>query len=302
MQRALVMVMLLMATSAFGEKALTLSDGVKDLASNITAGLKTQHRQRVGITAFTDVHTRAKGVFGSYLAESITTRLVVGGLDVVERLEMEKVIAQLNIESSRVIDKETAKRVGKQAGVEAIVIGTIADMGAEVEINARVIDIETGHVLTAAVTTITRDTMVSAMLGGPVKAVVAQPAPVPARVAAPEDDGVMSWTVAGTRIVIDEASRPYPHVIRLALAFENNGTAPVTVRARVYHLVDENGDRYRYEHDSERFVSQGVTIAPETRARSNFEFRCSGECNGQKFTLLDSADKIILRNILVGRE
>jgi TolB-like protein len=301
MKRAVVIVMLLCALPAFGQNTQTLSGGVQEIAKQIAAGLATKDRQRVGITAFTDVHTRATNVFGSYLAESITTRLVVAGLDVVERLQMEKVIAQLNVEASRVVDPATAKRVGKQAGVEAIVVGTMADMGSEIEINVRVIDIAVGRVLAVAVTRITRDTMVSTMLGGPAPSVgkktdLPKPLPKPAE----EEDGAMAWTVAGTRIVIDNTERNSNSVV-LALAFENNSDEERTVRARTYSLLDENGDRYRFDHDSQRFVSEGVTIAPRTRARSNFWFRCKGDCNGTKFTLLDPSNKVILRDILVAR-
>lgn len=300
MKRALLIVMLLGTLPAFGQKTQTLSDGVQEIAKQIAAGLAKQNRQRVGITAFTDVHTGAKNVFGSYLAESITTRLVVAGLDVVERLQMEKVIAQLNIESSRVIDQDTAKRVGKQAGVEAIVVGTMTDLGSEIEINARVIDIAVGRVLAVAAAKITRDTMVSAMLGGPTLAVKKDDPKIPKPV--DEDDGAMAWTVAGTRIVIDWKKR-FGGTITLALAFENDSEDARTVRARKYYLIDENGDRYRFQSDDQKFVEQGVTIAPQTRARSEFHFRCYGDgCNGTKFTVLDSNDKPILRNVMVARD
>ena len=301
MKRVLVIVtMLCVAVSAFGQKTQTLSDGVQEIAKQITEGLAKQNRQRVGITAFTDVHTGMKNVFGSYLAESITTRLVMSNLDVVERLQMEKVIAQLNLEASRVIDQDTAKRVGKQAGVEAIVIGTMADMGPEIEVNVRVIDIAIGRVLTGAVARITRDTKVAAMLGGPVAPGIKKDEPKPKPKPVEEEDGELAWTVAGTRIVVDGSDRNY-HSVMLALAFENDAEDERTVRAKTYYLVDENGDRYRFTHDSEKFVREGVTIAPQTRARSNFWFSCDGACNGKKFTLLDSNNKVILRNIPVAR-
>ena len=301
MKRALIVVTLLCAAvPALGQNTRTLSDGVLEVAKQISDGLAKQNRQRVGITAFTDVHTGAKNVFGSYLAESITTRLVMSGLDVVERLQMEKVITQLNLEASRVIDQETAKRVGKQAGVEAIVIGTMADMGPEIEVNVRVIDIAIGRVLAVAVTRITRDTKVSAMLGGPAASAVKkdEPKPKPKPV---EEDGELAWTTAGTRIVVDGTDRNY-HSIMLALAFENDGEEERTIHSKTYYLVDENGDRYKFNYDTEKFVSEGVTIAPQTRARSNFWFGCDGACNGRKFTLLDTNNKVILRNIPVARD
>jgi TolB-like protein len=307
MKSTLVITALMLSFALTLEAQKTLPDGVQDLSSQIAAGLAKQNKQRVGITAFTDLQG-AHSIFGAYLAEAITTRLVIAGVDVVERPQMEKVLAALKIEASSAIDPATAKQVGHQAGVDAIVIGTATDFTSAVAINARVIDVSTGRVVAAASTLLTRDTMVSSMLGKapgaapPVAPEVKEkPAEVKKKKEKEEDPDTLSWMVGSTRVVVDSTERNYGSV-SLALAFENDTEESRTIRVKTYHLIDENGDLYRYVWDSEHFVENGVTIPPESRARSTFNFHCTGGgCNGTRLKVLDTNNTIVLRNVVAVR-
>lgn len=303
----LLLAVLLCATPVAAQK--TLADGIADLSTQIAAGLAKQNKQRVGITAFTELQG-TQTVFGAYLAEAITTKLVNAGVDVVERPLMDKVLNALRVEASGAIDPATAKRVGTQAGVEAIVIGTTTDLKSAIAVNARVIDAASGRIIAAAQTLLTRDTMVDSMLGQ-VLGGTKLPAPDKkldaekekkerAKKEQRDDDGSLSWVVSGTRIAIDNGERS-GRWISLTLAFENDSDEPRTVRPRPYHLVDENGDRYKFYSDSENFVRNGVEIPPSTRARTTYTFSCDGGCNGTKFTVLDANNAIVLRNLRVAR-
>jgi TolB-like protein len=307
MKKVLLLILVLLCASPLAAQK-TLPDGIADLATQIAAGLEKQNKQRVGITAFTELQG-TQTVFGAYLAEAITTRLVNAGVDVVERPLMDKVLTALRVEASGAIDPATAKRVGTQAGVEAIVIGTTTDLKSAIAINARVIDAATGRVIAAAQTLLTRDTMVDSMLGqvlggakpvAPDKVAAGDKNDKPKKPVSPSDEDSMSWIAAGTRIVVDGGYRS-GNSINLALAFENEADSERTVRPRKYHLIDENGDRYKFTNDSENFVENGVAIPPETRARSTFQFYCYGSCNGTTFTVLDANNSIVLRGLRVSR-
>ena len=66
-------------------------------------------------------------------------------LEVIERSLLEKVLRELNLQSTGAVDEASAKEIGKILGVEAIVSGTLIDLGAkEVEVNARLIITQTG--------------------------------------------------------------------------------------------------------------------------------------------------------------
>jgi len=76
---------------------------------------------------------------------------------VVERGLLDQVLGQLKLGQSGVIDPGTAQQVGKIAGVEAVVLGTITDLDTTVAINCRLIAVETGQLLAAANTRILKD-------------------------------------------------------------------------------------------------------------------------------------------------
>lgn len=90
---------------------------------------------------------------GRLLAERITTRLVNSGqVEVVERGQLDKVMGELKFDTSGLVNDASAKSVGKLLGVEAIVTGTLTDVGGETEIHSRMVRVEDGMIL-AAVTT-----------------------------------------------------------------------------------------------------------------------------------------------------
>lgn len=105
---------------------------------------------------------------GHQVAEELTTTLVNRGLAVVERTLLEKVLGELGVQRSSLVDVKTVQRVGKQIGAYAVLTGTVlakdppqgnayAAMkrtnakplgGAEVQ--TRLIMVETGEILAAA--------------------------------------------------------------------------------------------------------------------------------------------------------
>jgi len=65
---------------------------------------------------------------------------------------------------SDLVDPNKAKRLGQMAGVEAIVVGTIADLGNQLDVDARMIDIESTRMLLGTSVTIAKDPTVIGML------------------------------------------------------------------------------------------------------------------------------------------
>jgi TolB-like protein len=95
---------------------------------------------------------------GKYLAEELTTKLFKSKkLKVVERQLINKVIAEQKLSLTEIIEASAAKKIGRILGVEAIVVGTISDLGKTLRINARIIGTETGEVFAAAATEVYKD-------------------------------------------------------------------------------------------------------------------------------------------------
>lgn len=128
-----------------------------DPYQDITAGLadgaaKKLWDKKIAVLAFDYVDGRSSPG-GRDVAEELTSRFVqLGRFTVVERGLVEKVVKELEFQNSATVDPDTAKKLGKGLGVEAIVTGTLEDLpSGMVEVNARVIKTETYEIVAASV-------------------------------------------------------------------------------------------------------------------------------------------------------
>ncbi|MDD3471290.1 MAG: FlgO family outer membrane protein [Syntrophaceae bacterium] len=96
--------------------------------------------------------------------ESLSTHLVQKGLVTVERSQLDRVLAEQRISHSGMIDISTAQKLGQLLGTEAIILGSATDMGNNVAIRARLVDVGKGLVLNAAEVGITKTPEIMAML------------------------------------------------------------------------------------------------------------------------------------------
>ena len=89
---------------------------------------------------------------GEAVAEKLTTELVkLGGLKVIERALLEKILEEHRLRLSGAMDIKEAAQIGGLAGAGAIITGTLQNLrNQKVEINARLIEVKTGAVLAAA--------------------------------------------------------------------------------------------------------------------------------------------------------
>jgi TolB-like protein len=68
---------------------------------------------------------------------------------VIERAQLEKILAEQKLGMTGIIDASTAAQIGKGIGVDAVVVGSITQASNAVTIDARLIDTETAAILTA---------------------------------------------------------------------------------------------------------------------------------------------------------
>ena len=156
------------------------------LASVLTA----QDKKRVAVLNFEygTVYSGVSGIFGSNVdigkgvADILVDRLVTAGAySVIERKALDKIMAEQNFSNSDRADPSSAAKLGKLLGVDAIIIGSITQFGrddkstnigggaiggvtgrfgiggvgkreakAVVELSARMINVDTGEVLSVA--------------------------------------------------------------------------------------------------------------------------------------------------------
>ena len=120
--------------------AQDLRTGVEQIAAQIVEALPAENSLRIAVADFPDLQGVTSD-FGRYVANRLTTRLAQSKkVSVVERQRLGQVLAELKFSMSDLVDPAKAKQLGRMAGVEAIVVGTVSDLGNQVDVDARVID------------------------------------------------------------------------------------------------------------------------------------------------------------------
>ncbi len=138
---------------------------IEHLAEDIITQLKEYKAYNIAVSDFSDL-TGDVSDFGKFIAEELTTKLFTyRDFTVIERQLLNKIIAEQQLSLSGLIDNQDAVSLGKVSGAQALVTGTVTDLGERVKINARLISTETGKIFSAASTIIPKDRQLASLLG-----------------------------------------------------------------------------------------------------------------------------------------
>ena len=87
---------------------------------------------------------------GKMVAEWFTTALVeTGRFDIIERRLLQQIVDEQKIGASGIVEPGSASKLGRVLGVKTVVTGTVQSFDGRLEINARVINVETGSIISA---------------------------------------------------------------------------------------------------------------------------------------------------------
>lgn len=160
---------LLFANFAFAQSktnAKSLNEGLNILSGQISNDLSENQKRRIAVVEFVDLKGKVTEL-GSYLSETLITKLVqTKKLRVVERQLLNKIITEQKLSLTGIIDPSTAQKLGRLLGVDAICSGSVSDLTKTLEINARLISVETGEVFSAASVEVIKDEAVCNLMGG----------------------------------------------------------------------------------------------------------------------------------------
>lgn len=126
------------------------ADPLKKLAGKLEKGLKGEPARKVAVLSFPNTDGGASE--GSkIIQERLTTFLAEGGeVQVIERQLLQKILDEKKLAQTGLLDAKTSQEIGKILGVNALVTGTLNEVGGgRIEINARAIEADTGRILSA---------------------------------------------------------------------------------------------------------------------------------------------------------
>lgn len=106
---------------------------------------------KIGILEFQSLNEEAKkDSLGKIISEILTTSFVNSqSFKIIEREQLQKVLKEFNLSQSGIIDTSYAKKIGKITGADAIITGSVIKIGSSLRLDARIIDVESGIILTA---------------------------------------------------------------------------------------------------------------------------------------------------------
>ena len=137
-----------------------------NLTVQINRYMVEQKKTKIAIIPFFDLQKQETTVLGSYLAEELTTNLfMTGKFKIIERSLLKQVLDELKLSQTGVVDPNSAKELGRMAGVDAIITGTTVDLGVYIAINCRLIETESGEIFAAAKAKIKKDANVAKIMG-----------------------------------------------------------------------------------------------------------------------------------------
>lgn len=200
-----------------------IESSIGTMARDLAGVMKAKGVKKLAVVDFSDIRGYPSALDG-FLAEELITQLMIvapGDFNIVERRQLSRILEEQRLTSSALFDQEAIANIGKILGLDAIVTGTIADLGGEIKVNARSIAIETAQVFAAAAMKVKKEGAVAELLrqsAGPERGLAASAAPASRQVQASDvffENKLLRVTVASVGV------NPQRKEATIALQVEN---------------------------------------------------------------------------------
>ena len=147
------------------QPAFPQGPAVSSLSSGLSEIVTRSGRKTVAVVDFTDLQGCVTEL-SRYMAEDVSVALVnsAKGFEVVDRTNLKILMQEHKLASSGIIDPATARQLGKVAGVDTLVTGTIAPLSDSVHVSAKVLDTETAKIFGGITADIPRTRAVEELL------------------------------------------------------------------------------------------------------------------------------------------
>lgn len=142
-----------------------LDTALDNLSQQIVSSTAMEENLTIAVMDFSGLEGQTTDL-NKYLPEELITRLFrTGRFEVVERRLLTKIFAELKLSLTEIFDLETIKELGQMLEADAIVTGTITDLGTSLRIHIRIISTETGELYGAAGVSLMKTKKVLKLLG-----------------------------------------------------------------------------------------------------------------------------------------
>jgi len=121
---------------------------------NLALAMPMQDDDNRVVIAIVDFKNTSRDESLDYLEKAIPESIITsmakdGRLEIVERSRLQDALSEMKLGMSGVVDEQTAVEVGRAVGASAILVGSYVRIGGMIQINARLIDVETSRIVKA---------------------------------------------------------------------------------------------------------------------------------------------------------
>jgi TolB-like protein len=121
------------------------------VTARATTADSTATRNVVAIMDFKNNGHKDYDYLKSSLSSMLATTFALSNrIQVVERSQLKKIVSEMKIGMSGLVDAKQAAHVGKVAGANMVVLGSFTNLGAAIRVDAKVINVETGIIIPKA--------------------------------------------------------------------------------------------------------------------------------------------------------
>jgi TolB-like protein len=154
------MLLALLASSAWGyEKE------IEQLSATMAEKIADKGKKTVAVVDFTDLEGNVTQL-DRFIAEEFSVALAGTGkgFRVIDRTHLKSIIKENKLSATGLIDSATARKLGKIAGVDALVTGTLTPFGDNVHLTVKVLDSDTADIIDSAKSDFARTAAINELL------------------------------------------------------------------------------------------------------------------------------------------
>ena len=150
---------------ALPDSAVAYEQQIVEEAHAIAEQLAGSETKTLAVVDFTDLQGNVTEL-GRFLAEELSIRLAgLGkGYEVVDRTHLKALLKEHKLSSTGLIDPATARELGRIAGVDALITGTVTPLGDSVRCAVKVLNTETAHIITSTTANIPKTQAIETLL------------------------------------------------------------------------------------------------------------------------------------------
>ena len=257
-------------------------DAVKEWAETVVVEVVKTKRHTLGVLNFTDIDGNVTPA-GRFLAEELSATLMLSGdVQVLDRQHMAKTVPESALYKLSVADPAATKKFGLLAGVDCLVIGTIADTPEGLRVTAKVLATDTGLVIGGSRSIVAK--------AGPLVDLLKPPKPEepPKAVRPAAPPGTPTYENEWYRMLVGSAKRS-KNKVSLTLFIENLAGRDFRLLCRLQgtYLEDDQGGEWHLDiaKSREGLCIKGMSLQPGNKRRAMMEFVNEHPTSDGAFTL-----------------